>query len=61
MGLISDDTVKVAGENPYIIITAPCETMTCSICGKEYPSRGKNDIGICRECERYHRNDRTTG
>lgn len=39
-------------ENPHVIVTAPTETLTCSICGRTYPSRGKNDSGICRECER---------
>lgn len=38
-------------ENPHILIHAPCEILTCKICGKEYPSRGKYDPGYCRECE----------
>ena len=24
-----------------------CEILTCKKCGREYPSSGKNDIGIC--------------
>lgn len=36
---------------PEVIIYGPCETLTCKYCGKEYPSRGKNDPGYCRVCE----------
>ena len=40
--------------NDDIILTAPCETFICSVCGKEYPSRGIAEPGnICRKCERY--------
>ena len=28
------------------------EKLMCSICGKQYISRGKYDPGICRDCER---------
>lgn len=28
------------------------EKLTCSLCGKQYISRGKYDPGICRDCER---------
>lgn len=38
--------------NPHIEVYAPAEIMTCSICGREYVSRGRYDPGICRECER---------
>ena len=37
-------------EHPHIIIHAPAEILTCSICGKEYVSRGKYDPGFCRQC-----------
>lgn len=38
---------------PPIVITAPAETYVCSVCGREYTSRGKKDPGdICRACER---------
>lgn len=35
-----------------ISIHARCETKTCERCGRDYASRGKRDIGICKECER---------
>lgn len=38
--------------NPHISVYAPAEMITCSVCGREYVSRGKYDIGICRDCER---------
>ena len=37
--------------NPHVIVFAPAETLTCSVCGKQYTSRGRYDHGICRECE----------
>ncbi len=37
---------------PQIVIYGPAETLTCKYCGKEYTSRGKNDPGYCRDCER---------
>lgn len=40
---------------PEIIIYGPAETLTCKYCGKEYTSRGKNDPGYCRDCEREGR------
>ena len=45
------DTDKPS-EYPHITIYAPAETLTCRICGKDYVSRGKNDPGICRDCEK---------
>ena len=47
--MIVDDIPKTG--NPQVIVYGPCETLTCTICGREYPSRGKNDPGYCRECE----------
>ena len=40
------------GGNPPVSVYAPAETLTCSICGKPYVSRGKYDPGYCRDCER---------
>ena len=40
------------GGNPHVIVFAPAETLTCRLCGAEYVSRGKNDPGYCRDCER---------
>ena len=40
---------------PPIVIFGPGEILTCKVCGKEYVSRGKNDPGICRECEEANR------
>ena len=37
--------------NPHIEVYAPAETLTCSMCGKQYVSRGRYDLGICRDCE----------
>lgn len=37
---------------PPVVIYAPCEELTCKFCGKGYPSRGKQDPGYCRECEK---------
>lgn len=35
-----------------IIIAPNAETLVCRKCGVEYYSRGKNDPGVCRSCER---------
>lgn len=40
------------GENPHVMVFAPAERIDCSVCGREYVSRGKYDPGICYECER---------
>ena len=29
-----------------------CELLICKQCGREYPSRGVRDIGVCPECLR---------
>ena len=56
MSLIHDMTEKIKNwkpENPlYIFAEDHAEKLYCRICGKKYVSRGKNDPGICRECER---------
>ena len=56
MSLIKDVFNKVRNWRPVkpIIIFAEdhAEKLTCSICGKQYVSRGKWDPGICRECEK---------
>lgn len=55
MAIIEDLSKKAAHwHNPPVIITAEdhAEKLKCSLCGKEYVSRGKWDPGICRECER---------
>lgn len=51
MALIDDMTQKIKSWGQVIRIHAPAEMLTCRICGQQYFSRGKNDIGICRECE----------
>ena len=33
-----------------------CEILKCKQCGREYPSRGLRDIGICPECLRQSNN-----
>lgn len=40
---------------PEVIIFAPAETLVCKYCGQEYVSRGKNDPGYCRKCEKEGR------
>lgn len=35
-----------------IFINGPAEILTCKYCGRDYVSRGKNDPGYCKECER---------
>lgn len=35
-----------------ILINGYADTRICNICGKPYTSRGKNDPGICKDCER---------
>lgn len=40
---------------PEVIVFAPTETLTCIYCGQEYVSRGKNDPGYCRKCEKEGR------
>lgn len=50
---VIDDMIKKTKEwGKTVIIHAPTENLTCRICGKTYFSRGKNDPGICRECEK---------
>ena len=54
MGVINDMAAKAAHWKPEVVIYAEdhAEKLKCSICGKEYVSRGKFDPGICRHCER---------
>lgn len=53
MGVINDMSAKMKGWNkPVIYAEDHAEKLTCSICGKQYVSRGKWDCGICRDCER---------
>ena len=35
-----------------ILINGYADTRICNICGKPYTSRGKNDPGYCKDCER---------
>lgn len=55
MSVINDITQKASHwhEPPKVSIYAEdhAEKLTCSICGRQYVSRGKFDPGICRECE----------
>lgn len=54
MSVYSDLYKKAKGWNQPITITAEdhAEKLTCSLCGKQYVSRGRFDPGICRECEK---------
>ena len=52
MALIHDMTEKIRAWGQTIRIHASAEMLKCRICGQEYFSRGKYDIGICRECEK---------
>ena len=56
MGVIHDVTQGIINwfrHEPVIIIAEDhADKLICSICGKQYPARGKYDIGICRECEK---------
>ena len=56
MGVILDvaNRIKEWIPKPHIWIFAEdhAEKLICSICGKQYVSRGKWDPGICRECEK---------
>lgn len=56
MAVIHDiyEKVKHWRPLPKVVIYAEdhAEKLTCSICGKQYVSRGKWDCGICRDCER---------
>lgn len=52
MSLIHDIYNKVAHwRQPPVTLYAPAEMLVCSNCGKKYVSRGKYDLGCCRECE----------
>lgn len=55
MSVINDMSAKAAHwhEPPKVSIYAEdhAEKLTCSMCGRQYVSRGKFDPGICRECE----------
>lgn len=56
MSVINDMAEKAAHWNPRPPITIyaedHAEKLTCSLCGKQYISRGKYDPGICRDCEK---------
>ena len=54
MGVINDMAEKAKNWHPIPPIYAEdhAEKLKCSICGREYVSRGKYDCGICRDCER---------
>ena len=56
MAVIHDIYEKMKHWNPEPPITIISEDhadkLNCSKCGKQYPSRGKWDCGICRDCER---------
>ena len=56
MSVINDMAAKIKNWNqpPEVIIYAAdhAEKLTCKVCGKQYVSRGKNDPGICRDCEK---------
>lgn len=55
MSVINDMAKKAAHWNPTPPLTIyaedHAEKLNCSICGRQYVSRGKFDPGICRECE----------
>ena len=53
--LINDIAKKIRPDykpNEPVYVHAPTETLNCRLCGQPYFSRGKHDIGICRECEK---------
>ena len=56
MALIHDMTEKIKKWRDSIPVTIyaedHAEKLTCRKCGKVYVSRGKQDPGICRDCER---------
>lgn len=56
MSVIKDMAKKASHwhEPPKITLYAEdhAEHLKCSLCGREYISRGKYDPGICRDCER---------
>ena len=56
MAVINDiyEKVKHWKPEPTIAVYAEdhAEHLKCSLCGREYVSRGKYDPGICRDCER---------
>lgn len=55
MGVIQDmkDELEESEIRTPVTIYADdhAERLTCRKCGKQYVSRGKNDFGICRDCE----------
>ena len=54
------DVQAHASENPHVTVYAPAERITCSVCGREYVSRGRYDPGICYECERRMQQENAT-
>lgn len=48
-------------DNPHIVVHAPAEMLKCTICGREYFSRGKYDPGYCRICEQEMIDKKLTG
>lgn len=54
MAVINDRSEKTPSPSEPVIIIAEdhADKLICRICGKQYPSRGKWDPGICRACEK---------
>lgn len=50
--MIINDFVDFFKDHFRIFANKHCEILRCQQCGREYPSRGLRDIGICPECLR---------
>lgn len=47
--MVLSNTTQQNASDP-IVLNSYAETLICKFCGKEYISRGKYDLGYCKEC-----------
>lgn len=50
--MTANDFFEIIKGTLRIFANRHCEILRCKQCGREYPSRGLRDIGICPECLR---------
>lgn len=50
--MTANDFFEIIRDRIRIFANRHCEILKCQKCGREYPSRGIRDIGICPDCLR---------
>lgn len=50
--MIINDFIDFFKDHFRVFADKHCEILKCKKCGREYPSSGIADIGICQECQR---------